>query len=715
MTLGALSLLFTTLAVCGCKSKTGSTGPTTSATATSSGAAPAAPKWTQIAMGMEHACALGGDGAVVCWGKKTLIGQSAAPGDAPFQFRPAPLAGLPKVAALHINFSNSCVVTIDERAFCWEDRPGEPNAPQPAPVPNGVHQIALGLSHGCALKTDGSVMCWGTNDDGQLGDGTKEFRKGPVDVKGLTKPTAVAAGAHFACALAADGSVSCWGDGRDGQLGPGKTDGSPTPVKLAGISDATQITARSDGACALRRAGGVVCWGDMGGEDGKLEPVKDLSNIVEVQTSGSHACARNDKGALWCWGDAEHGATGTGPALKGPEHAPIQIAEVKAVTALDLDSSGTCVITDGGAGASCWGIAYAGRLGNGASTIQPAPVKVAGVVDATQLALYGNYSCALHRDGSISCWGGKRNGIAGVARRFPPRKLKGSAELKTLTASGGFLFGVDDQARVTRWFWGAGADAPGVPIAGLEGVAALHGRVGHVFAALQNGKLAAVWLGWTDEEATVQSVLGVSNATNIVTSGCEAERGSRCTRMCTIRKNGRLACVRYHRKIGAKASAVPTRGKPEPALDVDDVKMLALRGSRGCAARGDGSLVCWKHGDGDDAPEPTVITSIEDAIDVTMGNYDGEHVCAVVKSGKVLCWTSDESNSSGFLGVGTLEHHAEPKPVVGISDAVSVRSTGDHVCAIHRDGTVSCWGKNGNDQVGTKLAAIAFKPVAVAF
>jgi hypothetical protein len=502
--------------------------------------------------------------------------------------------------------------------------------------------------------------------------------------------------------------------GSCGQLGPGNGEGSLVPVQVAGASDVKQISASGGGVCAVRRSGEVVCWGTMGGDDGKLEVVKGLSGIVEVQTSGQHACARNDAGKLWCWGDGERGATGSGPPVAGPKQGPTEITKVEGVTSIGADTDGTCVLTHGGNAARCWGLAIGGRLGNGAATVQPTPVKVEGVSDARSVALYGITSCALHRDGSASCWGGKRNGVVGLKRRFPPKKLDGAKQLKALALSGGLQFGIDGDGKVTRWMAG-GPDPKRVAIAGLEGVAALHGEAGRMSAALSNGKLAHVWLGWFDEKAVVQPLIGLSDATTITTASCRAEPGARCTRMCTVRKSGRIGCLRYQRKGDAKASAVPTAAKLDRDIDVDDVKAMALRKQRGCAVRGDGSLVCWKYSDDDKAPEPKVIAGVDGAIDVALGYYDGQDVCALMKSGKVLCWTSNAANSSGLLGNGTLEHHTEPKPVVGIDDAIALAMTDKHACVAHRDGSVSCWGENDHDQVGTKLPGIAFEPVKVGF
>src|SRR5208283_3114844 len=102
------------------------------------------------------------------------------------------------------------------------------------PIPlQGAIAIAAGLHHACALLANGTVECWGLEVDGELGDGnTAYLSEIPVPVNGLSGAVAIAAAGTHTCALLSNGTVECWGSNFYGQLGNGTTTNSNTPVAV---------------------------------------------------------------------------------------------------------------------------------------------------------------------------------------------------------------------------------------------------------------------------------------------------------------------------------------------------------------------------------------------------------------------------------------------------------------------------------------------------
>jgi len=108
-----------------------------------------------------------------------------------------------------------------------------------------VLTITTGSFHDCALTAGGIAYCWGTNTDGELGNGTTRDAATPQRVSSDRRFKSIAAGGNifvgkpgevstwgFTCGVTVDGSVTCWGDNRHGALGNGSTNRALTPTPI---------------------------------------------------------------------------------------------------------------------------------------------------------------------------------------------------------------------------------------------------------------------------------------------------------------------------------------------------------------------------------------------------------------------------------------------------------------------------------------------------
>jgi alpha-tubulin suppressor-like RCC1 family protein len=241
-----------------------------------------------------------------------------------------------------------------------------------------VAAVAAGLGHTCALLRDGRAMCWGDNTHGQLGDGTREWRTRPSLVVSLPPVAELDCGFHHTCARAPDGQVWCFGSGVDGQLGDG-TRGGPggfraTPQRVELPAPATRIALGAFHGCAALEDGRVMCWG------------------------------ANDSGQL---------GSGTGGDPSDAALQPVAMSSFEGVVAsLAPGGRHTCVgLADGDV--RCTGFAHDGQLGDGTRTQRLAPVSVAGLADAIEVAAGARFSCARRSGGRVACWGRNEAGQLG--------------------------------------------------------------------------------------------------------------------------------------------------------------------------------------------------------------------------------------------------------------------------------------------------------------
>ncbi len=267
---------------------------------------------TAIAAGHGNSLALKSDGTLWIWG-------SESPGDPRYmpsvgKAIPVPLTGLDSVTkiAASVGGSQSLALKSDGTVWIWG---GEPRSLVQVAGLGGVTDVAAGLSHKLALRSDGTVWAWGYNTFGQLGNlATADSESTvPVQVKDLTRVTAVAAGTWHSLALTSEGRVWAWGANGSGQLGNGLRQDMTIPVEVMGLTAVVAI------------AGG----------GGRLGEERGLGDRVS-----GHSLALKADGTVWAWGGGSMGEIGNGASGDGTYSAvPVQVSGLSGVSAISAGRS----------------------------------------------------------------------------------------------------------------------------------------------------------------------------------------------------------------------------------------------------------------------------------------------------------------------------------------------------------------------------------------
>ncbi|MGE5398468.1 MAG: Ig-like domain-containing protein [Chitinophagales bacterium] len=593
-----------------------------------------------------------------------------------------------------------------------------------------VKDAAIGWHHVLVLKNNGTVLAWGRNDNGQLGDGTTEQKISPVQITGLENVKDVAAGMGSSMALKEDGTVWLWGTVPPYQDGTMYRQDAPIPRKVEGLSDIKAIAVGSNHFIVLKEDGTVWAWGDnfkgqlgngeSGGDEGyfdqitdKYEPIQvpGLGNIVSIAAGHRVSMAVGSDGKIYAWGDNTFGQLGDGTFDQRSSPVEVIKPDYTPVSSMTIDQKEISLEVGGSSATLLASILPENATNKNvrweSSDPGVAVVDQNGVVTAvgrgntviTATSISGNYSDScqvtvylpaadptlvpknisagwfhlafLNDDGTVWCQGLNYEGSLGdgtLDNRPLPVQVNGLGGIKQISAGTGNTLALATNGIV--WAWG-------------------ENNYGGLGIGSSGGDPNDEW----DFDPGIDSnvPVQVKNIENVKLVAVGNASSMAVTEDGTVWSWGAILPLQQDTNKMFLINSLPV------LIDgLTDVKDLAL-GSRHCLIlKEDGTVWSWGDNDfgqlGDGTEEkrysPVQVSGLDNVTDITAGSSSG---MALKNDGTVWVWGRIPQPEEDIL---------IPKKIEGLSGVKAIAAGTTHFMALKEDGTVWAWGDNCQGQLG---------------
>jgi len=688
------------------------------------------PRLSAVGMGFDYGCGITVEGQLKCWGSNSSgqLGIGSASGQ-PVRSATTVQSSV-RFTAVAAGVGHACAIAENTTVYCWGYNAygqlgdgTQINRTNPTLVTglSGVAELALGLMHSCARLTGGQVYCWGQG--GYIGDGTPTLRVIPTATTGVTTATQIKSRSRHTCALLANQTVRCWGAGFEGQIGDGGGAFRQSPALVTGISNASAISVGADFSCAVLSDGAVRCWGrntfgtiGNGNNTQQNTPalVSGLSNAVEVEAGDSHTCARLSNGKINCWGLNTSKQLGNGSMVNTT--SPVEVAHSVTATELFLTKTGSCALTSEQQ-LLCWGANQQGEFGSGREgqmSHRPEFISKARQVISLESHYAGGFvldslnrlfnwgylaferkpfsltpdfqgfrkishrfehGCGILTDGTVRCWGGGSSGQLGDGLSedsATPVEVVGLTDVSQVATGTTSTCALIQSGEIYCWGFGE-------------------------FGELGNGEGVSL-------AAPGDPVTGISNAQSVAVGSAAA---------CALLSEGAVVCW------GAGAASGDPGGSP--ALDPRGISLplpataITVGGAHACAILEDRRVFCWGQnlagelGDGTSGVPsgPVSVIGINDAL-VVQASSD-LHTCAISESRGVVCWGSNEYSVVNYGQTEFVEGSyavTRPVEVVGVGKATALALGYRISCALLVAGTVQCWGYDGTSKTEVDVQTV---------
>jgi alpha-tubulin suppressor-like RCC1 family protein len=409
--------------------------------------------------------------------------------------------------------------------------------------------------------------------------------------------------------------------------------------------------------------------------------------FVRLVAGNAHTCGLQNTGQAFCWGRGGNGRLGDGGNTDRLAPVPVTMPPGVLFTELALGESHTCALGNDSK-AYCWGMGWAGKLGDGTETDRstPGPVDMPSGVTFSSISSAGLHTCALGYDNNAYCWGHNAhgqmgNGTTNESQSRPVQVTRpGGATFLQISAGSGHTCGVANDAKT--YCWGMGQNG-----------------------AIGNGSLS-------DQTTPVPVDASSGGQFRDLTSGSG--------HVCAFGNDNRLYCWgnNGNGQLGSGTASFESRPMPVNVPPNTSLRTISAYGHQTCSVSHENKLWCWGMVGNAEQRTP-VLTDPPSGTNFYSVTAGGNHVCALANPyNNAYCWGR---NYSGQLGINqTADQHspvevgaAQAPPGPSGTPLTQVSVGNSHMCGIDQTAKAYCWGLNQQGQLGDGTTTIRQTPTAV--
>ena len=651
--------------------------------------------------------------------------------------------------------SSVCGVTNTGAGYCL-------GGPAATAVP-GNHtwkMIAVGYSHKCGVTTAGVAYCWGTNTNGQLGNGTATDSTNPVAVSGGLTFDSIDAGASHSCGITTSGLLYCWGANDMYQLGNNNENNQNDKLTPTRVHDPdtpsshwnTTILKVSLGArnsCAIDSNSRAYCWGDSWdnqtatGQTSYPKVPKRIhkpngsanwdATFIDIAAAGEHTCAIKTNGVAYCWGNDNYGSLGKESVKNTERQYPVKVSGNKTWVSIATGTWNTCGINDDKY-MFCWGKNLLGQLGNNTTSSNSTPQRVHDPANPTanwtaqwSVAAVGNQRAFGIRAGTEQTitfpgqsdtkltagpvtlgatassslavtYASQTSNVCSVSGNTVTLLTTGTCTIEASQAGTATVF---EAAPVSISFTVlAGDQTIEFPNPGTKNTSDFTGS-GLGLSAAASSKLVVSFSSSTSNVCTVSGILVTKVALGTCTITASQAGSSNFNAAPNVTRSFSIV-------DGAASGSVWEWGSTPAAMSTSLVFTSVEAGrNHSCGLTAAGTAYCWGENqdgelgngfDGIASAPPVMVLGGHTWAQVRPG---GNSTCGVTTNGQGYCWGN---NDRGQLGDGSTTESLVPVPVTAGETWTTIDPGGAFACGVTTSGAGLCWGNNfyGNLGNGSK-------------